>query len=247
MKAFDAALKNFAGQLQPQKSDGREERLPKAARVAREPQPPAGFENEPQPETVGPQGYEDVVRDFFEHNYERLLNHVRRHIEQYESTGELPRGAVDPHDIVDEVARQAEAKANARPPTVSWLVWLFHLMHQELKRQRDYYQQKERGEIPTEQPVKVPELSEKKLHPLEQIVQKTMAPEVVRNEDTVPNSEMQPDQFVAQKERIEQMLPELPRWPWIEREFLSSISWKASSRMKSRKRWTSRWRKFRRS
>ena len=158
------------------------------------------------------------MRDFFRDHYERLLNHVRRHIEHYESAGELPEGAVDPRDIVDEVVRQAEEKAGERPPTMSWLLWMFHLMHQELRRQRDYYQQKGRGEISTEKPVKVPELSDKKLHPLEQIVQEKMEPQIIRGEDVVPVPEMRPDEFVEQKERIEQMLSDLPRWPWFERE-----------------------------
>jgi DNA-directed RNA polymerase specialized sigma24 family protein len=143
---------------------------------------------------------------------------VRCHIHHYEETGELPPGSVDPRDIVDEVARQAEEKGKDRPPNLSWLVWLFHLMHQEIQRQRDLFEQKEAGEIPTEKPVKVPELSEKKLHPLERIVQKAMEPRVIRVEDVVPGLDLPPDDFVAQKERIEQMLPELPRWPWIERE-----------------------------
>lgn len=218
LNAFAGAINELRSQLESQKPERRGERLPMRARVEKEEAKETRFADQSQASGTGPRNYEDVVRDFLQKNYNRLLYHVKRHIQEYEATGELPKGAVDPKDIVDEVARQAEEKANERPPTVNWLVWLFHLMHQELRRQRDYYRRKEAGEIPTEKPVTVPELSEKKLHPLEQIVQKKMEPQVIRVEDVEPGSEMPPDEFAAQKERLEEMLPDLPRWPWIERE-----------------------------
>jgi RNA polymerase sigma factor (sigma-70 family) len=218
MKAFDGALQALRHQLESQKQDARGQRLPKHARTEKEQWQSTEFAEKPQAAGAGPQNYQEVVREFLEHNYNRLLYHVRRHIHEYEATGDLPQGAVDPRDIVDEVARQAEARVSERPPMVEWLVWVFHLLHEELRRQRDFYRQKEAGEIPTEQPRRVPELSEEKLQPLERIVQKEIEPQVIRTEDVLQGSEMRPDEFVAQKERIEQLLPQLPHWTWIERE-----------------------------
>src|ERR1700686_1803145 len=69
----------------------------------------------PLAEGTGPQNRRVVVRDLFQQHYKDLLRHARRHIHQDELAGEIPRDALDPKDIVDEVARKAMAKVNDGP------------------------------------------------------------------------------------------------------------------------------------
>jgi hypothetical protein len=91
------------------------------------------------PEGSGPQKMEDVVREFLEQHYSRLVRHARRHILQDELAGDIPKDALDAREIADEVARQAIANAGRKPREMTWLVWIYRLMHEELRRQHELH------------------------------------------------------------------------------------------------------------
>lgn len=77
-------------------------------------------------EGVGPLESADVLlRD----NYELLIEDVRRRLEIAALQGEIPRAAVEPEDIVDEVARTVLAI-----PEGTHRVRLFELAHEEVQR-----------------------------------------------------------------------------------------------------------------
>ena len=134
-------------------------------------------------------------------------------------TGDIPAQALDARDIVDEVARQAEAKASRKPKKMSWRVWLFHLLHEELRRQRERLKQEQAEAIPTEKQTIVPELQPKALQPMEQMVEKVLEPQVLRTEDVVPNAEaVPPDRILEDKELLEQLQGAVQNWPRPERE-----------------------------
>ena len=159
----------------------------------------------------------EEINQLFQEHYNRLLYHVRRHIRHDEMAGGIPEGALDPRDIVDEAARQAIANADQKPPGTDWVVWLFHLLHQELNRQRRLLKEKREREIPIERRTILPE--DKRLEPLEEIVVKEMEPEIVRNEDVLPNPEVTPpDEIAAEKDLLETLQTTIQNWPRPERE-----------------------------
>lgn len=220
MTAFDAALQTLLGELESGKARRRREAFEKPE--ARE-QPQAGAKGEftpaPQPYGTGPQNLQDIIRELFQQHYHRLLHHARRHIRHEELTGDLPVGALDARDIVDEVARQAEANPRRKPKKMSWLVWLFHLLHQELRRQREHLKQEQAEAIPIERRTTLPELEPKALQPLEQVVEKEIEPQIIRTEDVIPNPEaVPPDRFVEEKELLEELQEAIQNWPQPERE-----------------------------
>src|SRR5205814_1379972 len=130
----------------------------------------ARFAPEPQTEGAGPQKIEEIVRDFLRQHYHRLLWHARRHLRHDELSGDIPEGALDADDIVDDVVLQSEAQAQRKPGKMDWLVWIYHLLHEELRRQRAILKEKEATEVATEQRASFPELRERGLLPLEKIV-----------------------------------------------------------------------------
>ena len=160
---------------------------------------------------------QDEITELFQRHYTRLLYHVRRHLRHDEMAGEIPKGALDPRDIVDEAARRTIAKAEQKPPKADWLVWLFHLIHEELHRQRRILKEKQEREIPIERRMTLPEF--KSLHPLEEIVVKNMEPQVIRKEDVLPNPEVTaPDEIVAAKDLLETLQNTIQDLPQPERE-----------------------------
>ena len=221
MTAFDDALQILLGELESGKGRGQRGALSQRNQGGEQAQAPesAGFAAEAQSQGAGPQNLQDVIREFFQQNYHRLLRHARRHIRHEEMTGDIPAGALNARDIVDEVARQAEANVRRKPKKMSWLVWLFHLLHEELRRQRERLKQEQAEAIPTEKRTTLPELKPKALQPLEQMVEKVIEPQVIRTEDVIPNPEaVRPDRFLEEKELLEQLQGAVQSWPRPERE-----------------------------
>jgi RNA polymerase sigma factor (sigma-70 family) len=220
VKAFDDALhalecelENRGGTRVRERADKRHETRERSAATG-----PGNFTAESQSEGAGPQNFQEVIRKFVRHHYHRLLHHARRDIRHDELTGDLPTGALDPRDVVDEVARQAEASADRKPDRVSWRVWIYHLLHEELRRQRRLFKQKQVEEIPTEKQTTIPELKMKALQPMEQMVEKVMEPQVIHIEDIVSNPDaVPPDELVEEKELLEGLQDAVQSWPRPER------------------------------
>ncbi|MDB6064691.1 MAG: putative sigma 54 modulation protein/ribosomal protein [Pedosphaera sp.] len=221
LTALDGASEKLERELESSEAGQRGEMLLK--RQARRERPDAakavGFADQPMAEGAGPQKLEDMVRELFQKQYNAMLRHARRDIRYDELAGDLPAGAVDPRDIVDEAARQAEAKAGAKPRKMSWRVWFYHLIHEELRRQRQIFKQKQAKEVSVEEPRTLPEDTEAALLPGDLMVKKEVEPEVIKTEDIVANPEaVPPDQVVEEKELLEHLQGAIQSWPKAERE-----------------------------
>jgi RNA polymerase sigma factor (sigma-70 family) len=152
-------------------------------------------------------------------DYYHLVYHARRHLRHWELAEEIPRGALDARDIVDEVVRQAEIQASRKPKRMNGRVWLFHLLHDELRRQLRRLKQEHTQAIPTEKRITLPELEAKTLQPLEQMVEKVIEPQILRAQDVIPDPDaVPPDRFVAEKELLQQLQAAIQSWPERERE-----------------------------
>jgi len=116
IKAFDDAIKSLLRELESLKADLRRETFwkRKARREQLRELRASGFATEPMAEGTGPQELKDVVGELFQQHYSRLVRHARRHIRHDELTGDLPQGAVEAREIVDEVGRKVLAKAEAQ-------------------------------------------------------------------------------------------------------------------------------------
>jgi len=221
MTAFDDALQIILGELGSGKGGTHRGALRKRDIGGEKPNAPenAGLAFEPQAQGSGPQNLQDVIRQFFEQNYNWLLHHARRHIRHEETTGDISAGVLDARDIVDEVARQAEAHVNRKPKKMSWLGWLFHLLHEEFRRQREGLKQEQVEAVPTDKRTTLPELRPEALQPLEQMVEEVVEPQIIHTEDVVPDPEaVPPDRFVEEKELLQHLQGAIRSWGRPERE-----------------------------
>jgi ribosomal subunit interface protein len=223
--AFDDAVVALLRELESLKADLRGERFWKRKERRKELREleAAGFAPEPMDEGAGPQKHEEVVRDLFQQHYKELLRHARRQIHQDELAGEIPEGALDPRDVVNEVAGKAMTHTEERPERMGWLLWFYHLIHEELKRQRRLLKQGKGEQVSTDEIKPLPEDAERAAgydaeRPLD-IIEEKLEPPVVRTESLVPDpSAVPPDEIVAVKDAFARLQQDMRSWPRAERE-----------------------------
>ena len=225
IKAFDDAVRALFRELESLKAELRRETFWK--RKERREQlhqiKADGFAAEPLSEGTGPQQIKDVVREFFQQHYPRLLRHAARHIRHDELIGDIPKGALDAPEIVDEVGRQVFGEARQKPKQMSWPLWFYHLIHEELRRQRRIFRSKQIEEVPLDETKTLPEDAEAdEGYDAEQplnIIEQELQPPVVRAEDLFPDPHaVPPDRTLAQKDLLEHLQHDMRKWPRPERE-----------------------------
>ena len=204
--AFDDAVKSLLRKLKSYKSSLRREKFwkRKERREKLHALKATGFAPAPQDKGKGPQTHKEVVRELFQRHEKEFLRHVRRHIFQDELAGELPKEAVNPRDVLNEVARRAEAKADKGPKRGSWLTWFYRLIHQELKRQRRLWKHKKRGDSSAGK-------TKTSREETKVTARQVPAADVIRDE--VP-----PVEIAARKDVVAQLEQDMRNWPRPERE-----------------------------
>jgi ribosome-associated translation inhibitor RaiA len=120
VKSLKAALRN----------DYRWKRPAYRARLAAE----ALVFSEPMEIGAGPQTDADVVSDLLLALDEQLVAHARRELRMAELGGELPRGALEGRDVVDEVARVSLAQPAKKPKALTCEQWFYQLIRQDAGR-----------------------------------------------------------------------------------------------------------------
>jgi len=202
--AFDDAVKSLLRKLKSYKTSLHGEKFwkRKERREKLHALKATGFAFEPQAEVEGPQTHQDVVRELFQQHYKEFLRHVRRHILHDERAGDLPKDAVKPRDVLNEVARRAEANADKGPKRGNWLAWFYQLIHEELKPQRRLRKQRKPGGSSvskTKISAETTEVTEKK-------------------DPTIDTAEVPPVEIAARKDVVAQLEQDMRNWPRPERE-----------------------------
>ena len=199
VKSLLRKLKSYKSNLHGEKVWKRKERREKLHMLKA-----CGFAFEPQDEGEGPQTHKDVVRELFQQHYKEFLRHARRHILQDELAGDLPKDTINARDVLNEVARRAEAKADKGPKRGSWLTWFYRLIHQELKRQRRLWKHKKRGDSSAGK-------TKTSREETKVTARQVPAADVIRDE--VP-----PVEIAARKDVVAQLEQDMRNWPRPERE-----------------------------
>jgi ribosomal subunit interface protein len=209
ISAFDNAVKALLRELQSLKADLRRERFWKGKERRKQLRQlkTTGFAAEPMAEGSGPQRFEDVIRELLQEHYAELLRHVRRHIRHDEMAGDIPKGALDARDIVDEAARQALTQASRKPHKMNWLVWFYFLIHPELRRQRRALKQ-----------AKAEVVSLEELKVLPDDAEKASGYDAERPLDIIEQELEPPDEIAAEKDLLEHLQTAVQSWPRAERE-----------------------------
>lgn len=136
--ALDAAVKALLREVATLKADLRHEapwrnKQRRARLHAAKPQR-TGPAAAPSSKPARPVPSEDDVAAALSAENGALRELLRRRLNRDEMAGEIPPGAIDPDSVVDEVARQALAHPEQRPPRNSFRVWFYRLALLDLRR-----------------------------------------------------------------------------------------------------------------
>jgi ribosomal subunit interface protein len=225
IKAIDDAVKALLRELESLKAELRRETFWKR-RDRRKPLrqlKAAGFAPEPQAEGTGPQNLGDVIRELLGSHYKRLLRYVRRQLWHDITAGEVPRDAIDPRGVVDEVARRALADPQKKPAGMEYLLWFYVLARQELARRRKGLKTAAGTTVPLEVRRFLPEdLAIAEGYDAEQpldIIERQIEPPVAENRDLLPDARVEtPDEAANRHELLAELRRVVNTWPQPERE-----------------------------
>ena len=90
---------------------------------------------EPVEDETGPQTLAEVVASLIAAHDQQLLAHARRVLHMAELTGDIPAGAIDARDSVNEVVRICLAALEKKPSDLTYEEWFYRLVVEETGRQ----------------------------------------------------------------------------------------------------------------
>lgn len=170
----------------------------------------------------GPQTHLDVLRDLLATSEPRLLAHARRQVRMAELAGDIPPRSVDPRALVDEVARICLADPGQKPAELTYELWFYRLLGEELARRREKLQQE--LQLRAEQPVarEPRETDEAEGYDAERpldLMTRELEPEETLPEEQIPDEAgLSPDLAVARDDLIDALQRTIKRWPRDERD-----------------------------
>jgi ribosomal subunit interface protein len=225
IKAFDDTVKALPRELESLKAELRRDTFwkRKGRREQMHQLKVAGFATQPQPEGTGPQNLGDVIGELLETHYSRLLRYVRRQLWHDITAGEVPRDAIDPRAVADEVARRALSEPQQKPNGMNYLLWFYVLARKELARRRKALRTQAAETVPLEAPRFLPDdLAVAEGYDAEQpldINQRQLEPPVVETKDLLPDTRVEsPDEIMARRELLAEMRRTASNWLKPERE-----------------------------
>ncbi len=136
MPAFDEAVKALLRELEHLKASLRKEdqwnRRQREETIGRE--EPTQFAARPQARSRESQSLPEVVSEMFQQHYSRLVRYAWRQLWRAELLGEIPRNAIDPRMVTDEVAKQVFLTADQKPPEQNYRLWFYAILRHDLKK-----------------------------------------------------------------------------------------------------------------
>ena len=174
-----------------------------------------------EPMAAGPQTHADMVSELLRVHNNQLLAHVRREVRIAELAGDLPRGMVDPRDIVDEAARICLAHQASKPVELTYELWFYQLIRRELARRRaEFNQERSLSDNPPtghEQATSEDEGYDAE-QPLDLITRELEPEEDLPEERITDPSIVCPDSMISGQEVVKMLQDQVHHWPAHERE-----------------------------
>lgn len=223
LHAVDSAINALTREIKRLKAELRGDyRWKRPARRSRLKAEKALMFSEPMEAGSGPQSAADVVADLLAAHDEHLLAHARRALRMAELTGELPTGAFDPRDIVDEAARRCLAYPEAKPAGVTYEQWFYRLIREEIEQQKRRFAEELKLRVP-------PLIREREANddeaegydaeqPLDLITREIQPDEDLPEERLVDPAVPPPDTAAAGRELVWLLQQHVKDWPPFERE-----------------------------
>jgi ribosomal subunit interface protein len=179
------------------------------------------FFAEPMQPGAGPQTRADVIRELLQSHEEQLLAHARRQVRMAELAGDIVPGSVDPRALVDEVARICLTDPGKKPAELTYELWFYRLLGEELARRCEKFREDLRLRA---EPVAVEsrELDEAEGYDAElplDLVTRELEPEETLPEEQIPDEAgLPPDRAAARDDLIDALQRTIKHWPRDERD-----------------------------
>jgi DNA-directed RNA polymerase specialized sigma24 family protein/ribosome-associated translation inhibitor RaiA len=175
---------------------------------------------EPVEDETGPQTLAEVVASLIAAHDEQLLAHARRVLHMAELTGDIPTGAIDARDSVNEVVRICLAALEKKPSDLTYEEWFYRLVAEETGRQIREFTEETRlrvspiGETSRSQT----EAADNAESPLQWVVSE-ITPDEDLPEERIPDPAVIPPSVeVSGHELVKILDHEVKTWPPAERE-----------------------------
>jgi ribosomal subunit interface protein len=174
-----------------------------------------------EPLAEGPQTHADMVSELLRVHHNQLLAHVRREVRIAELAGDLPRGMVDPRDILDETALFCLAHSESKPAELTYELWFYQLIRHELARRRaEFNQERSLSEKPPTLPEQttIEDEGYDAEQPLDLITRELEPEEDLPEERIADPSIVRPDSMISGQEIVKMLQDKVYHWPAQERE-----------------------------
>lgn len=169
--------------------------------------------SDPMEDGAGPQSDTEVVAELLAAHVSHLLAHARRAIRMAELTGELPAGAVDPRDVVDEAVRICLEHPGRMGGKLTFEQRFYQLIRAELDRQVRCFSEEQTFRTEAEM---MPPFAEEELE--ESIIRKLEPDERLFEEKFADQSAAPADQMISGRELVDLLQQEVKNWPPNERD-----------------------------
>jgi ribosomal subunit interface protein len=193
------------------------------------------FAESPLPVDEGPQTETDAVAEVLREDYGRLLGFVTRQLNEYILTGVIPKGAIDPVDIVDRVAEQVLGCPELKPESMDYRTWCSTTAFQQTRDGVRRYAEEMGITVPVDLDI-TPEpapAGDDDLEPEEfalNMLQNQLEPDESTLADVIPDPQAEPPDLAVERDELLSGLSQICRqWPKVEREtfqlhFLEGLS-----------------------
>lgn len=188
------------------------------------PEQAVAFAEAPLPNEEGPQTQVDTIVEVLKEDYGRLLGFVARQINEHVLSGSVPKGAIEPHDVVDGVAELVLHFPERKPESMDYRTWCSSLAFQQTRDAVQSCAEKMTTQVSVDLDVEPgsPSAGEDDMEPEEfalNLLQRQLEPDEQTLADTIPDTHIDSPYSYVAKEDLLSNLAELSRqWPKADRE-----------------------------
>lgn len=181
-------------------------------------QPLVSFAPEPLPEDKAPKNISELLNQVIEENHERLLDYVKRQIDYFESLREIPINSIDAEAVLDEVVKEVLKNPDEKPDELGYIQWIYQLINDELNKRHRMLKARQKA-------VSVEDIEEElesadEMTPLMVSMLNEPPEDEFRKQPRlfVPSRTLPPDEELAEKEFINELIENSRTWDKIEKD-----------------------------
>jgi RNA polymerase sigma factor (sigma-70 family) len=233
--AMDEGVNTLVRRLKRLKARYRKDYAWKHRRGEGMPEHAVTFTQSPLPVNAGPRTREDAVVEVLKQDYTRLLGFVSRQLNEYVLSDSVPKGTIDPHDIVDRVAECVLRHPKLKPDSMDYRTWCSSLAFKETRNAIRSYAEEASMSVPVDldSPPESEQEGEDDLEPEEfalNLLQSYLEPDETTLADIIPDPHVEsPETEVVRTDMLAALRTMSRQWPKADREvfqlhFLEGLS-----------------------